>query len=182
MKRQKAPQSFSLTSACSQCTKSPPGVTDLLISMGARCLHVYEDPDHHALSNTSSAYRRYPQGDFLDKGSNLSVSFHGMLSEISIKRTTEHKSTMGYRTCKTLMVTQKIHPCIYVFRCFWCLFWEVSRIQHMIHLEFLCIFSFDKSFSSTNAGVGLECLKALSINHKWNKVDLEKVQRAQRGW
>lgn len=88
MKRQEAPQSFSLTSACSQHTKSPPGDTDLLIPIRARCPHVYEDPDHHALSNTSSAYRRYPQGDLLDKGSNLSVSFHGLPSEISIKRTT----------------------------------------------------------------------------------------------
>lgn len=57
--------------------------------------------------------------------------------------------------------------------------WPGSNIWFIFH--FSVFFSFPKSFSSTNADVGLGCLKALSINHKWNTVDLEKVQRAQRG-
>lgn len=36
----------------------------------------------------------------------------------------------------------------------------------MIHLELLCMFASAKSFSSSNADVGLGGLKALSINHK----------------
>lgn len=101
--------------------------------------------------------------------------------QISIKRTMTQKAQWDVGHAEHWW-TQKIHTCIYVFRCLWCLFWEVPRIQHMINLECLCIFSFAKSFSSTNADVGLGCPKALGINHKWNKVDLERVQRAQRGW
>lgn len=38
-----------------------------------------------------------------------------------------------------------------------------------------------QSFSSTNTDVGLECLNALSINHKQGTGDPEKVQSVQPG-
>lgn len=59
----------------------------------------------------STTHRRYPEGDFLDKESTLSVSFHGLQSEISTKRPRHEKYNRYNRSCRALMDTEYSHMC-----------------------------------------------------------------------
>lgn len=81
---------------------------------------MYEDPDHHALSNRSSAYRRDPQGDFPDRGSNL-VCLSVGLSETSIERTAGHKKHSGLQDIDSSDGHRKLtYLCVQVLLIFFC--------------------------------------------------------------
>lgn len=124
----------------------------------------------------STTHRRYPQGDFPDKESSLCPSMD-CSQRFPLKGQEDTKNhNRSNRSC----TAPNTHTCARGL--LMSFFFKVPRIQpgSWIHLEFLCAFPFAKSVSSTNANVCLGCLKTLIINHRWNKVDLEEVQRAHK--